>query len=255
MPRDERLKKRIGGPRINDSYLSGYNRKNVGRPAGTPSISASSKRAEYRKRRKGSSSAIWNPFKSLRLASQNQRKNHIIVSTSIKITLLICLVIFSFIFFENDENPSNVNTRKQLRKSRRLIPNFKISFSRKFTRSSKSWFEIDALKNITKDDDDVENDDGFGKLEIQEFGKTRQISDLDFLSTSDYRLPDTSRDDDGNDAYLAFDDDFLRGTEGTMNKNPSKKICHRTSSHRNNFQNCNAIYELELLDNHVKYLK
>lgn len=109
-------------------------------------------------------------------------------------------------------------------------------------------FEIDAIESGPEGDTD------YGGLTIQNVGRERQISDLDFLLASEFRHPDQNRDDDGNDAYLAFDDDFIRGTEGTLNENPTNKVCHRTSGHRTNFQNCNTIFESELISNHVKYL-
>lgn len=51
-----------------------------------------------------------------------------------------------------------------------------------------------------------------GKLK----GEPREISDSAYLLKSKFHHPDQARDDDGNDAYTAFDDDFIRGTEGTL---------------------------------------
>ena len=114
---------------------------------------------------------------------------------------------------------------------------------------NESFFEIDVMKS------GMERYYDYGGLEIQKMGRKRQISDSDYLSASNFRPPGKSRDDDGNDAYLAFDDDYLRGTEGTLNKNPLGKVCRRTRNHRLNFQNCNTIFETDLLQNHAKYLK
>ena len=132
------------------------------------------------------------------------------------------------------------------------MPEFEIFFSDMLLDNvSKSLFEIDTIETGLER---YPHQD-YGGLEIRNVGRKRQISDFDYLSESDFRHPDKSRDDDGNDAYLAFDDDFLRGTEGTLNENPNNQICRRTSAHRLNFQNCNTVYETDFLNNHVKYLK
>ena len=95
----------------------------------------------------------------------------------------------------------------------------------------------------------------YGGLEIQNAGRKRQIYDFDYLSETDFRHPDKHRDDDGNDAYYAFDDDYLKATEGIFNKQSSGKLCRRVSAHRRNLQNCNTIYETSFVENDVKYLK
>ena len=57
----------------------------------------------------------------------------------------------------------------------------------------------------------------YGGLELgKSKGEQREISDSAYLSKSKFHYPDQARDDDGNDAYTAFDDDVLRGTEGTL---------------------------------------
>jgi len=255
MPRDERLKKRIAASRNNknDTYVAGHhtNSFNItgGPRAGGSRIPTSTTRARNLKRMDGSIFANQIFFNSLKrtaraFASQN--------ATLKVMTFLLCLVTTSFIFFMKDGDTSNTrNIRKYVRKVRRTImPHFEISFSKKLSGnfSKFSLLDVDAIETRLRQYQD------YGGLEIQNMGQKRLILDFDYLSESDFRHPEKSRDDDGNDAYLAFDDDYLRGTEGRLNENPSKTVCRRTSAHRLNFQNCNTIFETDLLNNHVKYL-
>jgi hypothetical protein len=262
MRKDERLKKRTAAPRSKDNdtdtvYFSGQrpNSFNMtgGPGAGTPRISTTS--ARHRRRLKGFRSAnriYFNRLKRIARAFALQNRINLrsaVVSITLKMTtFLICLVIASFIFFKNDGDTS---TTRNLRKNvQRKMPKFEISFSRRFSGNfSKSLFEIDAIET------GLERYQDYGGLEILNIGRKRQISDLYYLSESDFRHPEQSRDDDGNDAYYAFDDDYLKGAQEMLDENQSKKICRRTRAHRLNFQNCNTIFELELLSNHLKYLK
>jgi hypothetical protein len=257
MPRDERLKKRTAAaPQSHKNDAYGLN-TDGGLRSDTPGRPSSTSRRRVRRRRKGSMFKNFAAFKSLkRIARSFALKNGInprsAVSTTVKMTFfLLCLVIASFIFFGNNGNAINKgNLRTKVGKLKRRKPEFKISFPTKSSgKFSVSLFDIDAIESGPEGDTD------YGGLTIENVGRDRKISDLDFLLASEFRHPDKNRDDDGNDGYMAFDDDFIRGTEGTMNKNPTNKVCHRTSGHRTNFQNCNTIFESELLSNHVKYLK
>lgn len=265
MSRDERLKKRIAAPRKskNEIYLSGHRTNSFhiteGPRAGISHIQALTTKARNRQRSKGSKYENLISFNSLKRAarafvSRNEMITRCAVSTTLKLmTFLFCLVIASFVFFENDKDISNArdlgNLRKQVRKVKRsTMAEFEIFFSKEISGNFSTLFEIDAIEM------GLERYQDYGGLEIRYVGRKRQISDFDYLSESGFRHPEKSRDDDGNDAYLAFDDDYLRGTEGTLSENSSGKICHRSNTHRHNFQNCNTIFETELLNNHVKYL-
>ena len=264
MAREERLKKRAAAPRnrnndinplghlTNSSTIKGVFR------SGTQNDQATTTRAKNLRRYKGSKSRklySFLPYNRIAraLSLQNIEKNGRDKSTGLKIIpRLLCIVGIAFVFFRNDENGSN--TRKLRNQAQRIgranIFEFNISFSKKFSGNiSQSFFEIDSMES------GMQRYNDYGGLDIQTMGKKRQILDSDYLSDSSFRPPGKSRDDDGNDAYLAFDDDYLRGTEGTLNENPLKKICRRTSNHRLNFQNCNTIFEIELLSNRAKYLK
>ena len=269
MQKDQSLKKRIVAPRSenNDTttpaYFSGHRPNNAnmtgGPRSGVPRISTTTV-ARHRERLKGSRSANRTYFNRLKriaraFASHNRINMRSAISTTLKMmTFLLCLVQAFFIFFKNEGN--NTNTTRNLRKNgQRGMPKFEISFSQTHSRNfSKSFFEIDAIET------GLEQYQDFGGLEIWDIGRKRKISDIDYLSKSHFRNPEQGRDDDGNDAYLAFDDDYLRGTEGMLepellNESQLKNVCRRTSAHRLNMQNCNTIFELDLLSNELKYLK
>jgi hypothetical protein len=62
--------------------------------------------------------------------------------------------------------------------------------------------------------------------------------------------------------YYAFDDDYMRGQgvadstdDEELQKEAEGQKCRRVSEHRLNFQNCNIVFELPLLEYNVKYLK
>ena len=70
--------------------------------------------------------------------------------------------------------------------------------------------------------------------------------------------------DDENDAYYAFDDDYIKGIDGIFNKkgrdddDPDSEQyghqCRRTAIHRQTKPNCNSVFELPYLTNHVFYI-
>lgn len=259
MPRDERLKKRTAAPHRNKNDTTNASGDDCvhsfgitkGHQLGTHHLSASARSGGTRNRKRYKGSRSWNQISvqcikrnARNCASRNRIKKRGDVSPKLKTTffLLCVVVVVSIVVFTRDVG----NTRKLRKQVTRRRPEFKISFSN--TNSghfSKPLFQIDMIESHD-----------YGGLEIGDMtGRQRQISDLDYLSGSDFRDPAQSRDDDGNDTYMAFDDDILRGTTGTMNENPTGKVCHRTSSHRVSFQNCNSIFELEWISNRVKYLK
>jgi len=165
------------------------------------------------------------------------------------IPFVTCIITVFFVFFWYDAN--TINKGNLRRNGRWLIrPDFKICFRNKFsgTFAELPYLEIDPTET------EIGRYQDYGSLDIKNVGEKRIISDFDYLSESDFRPPNKDRDDDGNDAYYAFDDDYLKGTEGTMNVNPNKTVCRRTSTHRLNFRNCNTIFETDLLDNGVRYL-
>lgn len=257
MPRDERLKKRTSSvphSKKNDTRdpENGFNR-NGGHQVGTQYMQGSAARS--RRRYKGSKSRNWIFVRRLKRFARNcssqkgTRRRGVVSSTSKTVTFLLCFIVAFFMIIKNGGNASNTATLRNRIKKRES--EFKISFSNtNSVNFSQPFFQIDPIESGSKENHD------YGGLKLADkIGNKRQISDLDVLSVTDFRPPEWNRDDDGNDAYVAFDDDFLRGTEGTMNQNPTGKVCHRTSNHRVSYQNCNSIYELELLNNNVKYLK
>lgn len=262
MPRDERLKKRRPSPQGFENDVNSATRHGAipitiaEERAGTPHMPASATygRARHRKRYKGANrfSKYIRFLKRLARirASKKGMSKHSTTSTTLKTTtFLFCLVAASFIIFKND---GNTKTTMSLRKkAQMMLPEFRISFSQKFSGSySEPLFQNNTLETWLDFHED------YGGLAIRFAGRKRKISDSAVLLGSDFRHPEEERDDDGNDAYLAFDDDYLRGTEGVLDEgSPSGRVCRRTSGHRTNFQNCNTIFETEMLSNQVKYLK
>jgi hypothetical protein len=57
--------------------------------------------------------------------------------------------------------------------------------------------------------------------------------------------------------YYAFDDDAVKSHNTAWDergKRDESKRCRRISDHRLNVNNCNAVHEVALLENHLKYL-
>jgi len=256
MPRDERLKKRTSSvphtkKKDTQDPENGFNRSG-GHQIGAHYIPGSASRT--RRRYKGSKSRSWIFIRRLKRfardysSQKGSRRRGVVSSTSKTAAFLLCLVVTFFMIIKNGGNKSSTATLRNRIKKRQS--EFKISFSNlNLANFSQPFFQIDPIEIRSKENHD------YGGLKLgDKIGNKRQISDLDVLSVTAFRPPEWNRDDDGNDAYVAFDDDFLRGTEGTMNQNPTGKVCHRTSNHRVSYQNCNSIYELELLNNNVKYL-
>ncbi len=256
MSRDDRLKKRTAAhqSKRNDakdpeSGLSG----NGGSQVVSHRISASSTR--IRRRYKASNSRSENFVRCLRRIvrgcglQKGRRRRGVGISTVTTATCLLCLFIASSVIFKKGGDTADYAKLRTAFKQE--LPEFRILFSNTNQANfSQPFFQVDPIKTGLKGKRD------YGGLKLGNLeGAQRKISDYDHLSETYFRHPDQSRDDDGNDAYVAFDDDFLRGTTGTMNENPTGKVCRRISSHRASYPNCNSIYELELLNNHVEYLK
>ncbi len=241
---DDRLKKRV---------VSQSN-KNDALPVGPHRVpsSAANERTRIRKRIRGPRSRNRNSVRcvsrrAMKLASRVGTRKRGYPWMNLKaLGFLVIVGVFSFIVFGGDDN----KTRRLRKQIRWTPPEFKIFFpTSNLTNSSQTFFQIDAIELESVDARD------FGDLELGNLkGQPREIKDINYLSKSEFHHPYQARDDDGNDAYLAFDDDFLRGTTGTLNVQTGQ-VCHRTSGHRANFQNCNAIYEFNWLENHAKYLK
>ena len=91
--------------------------------------------------------------------------------------------------------------------------------------------------------------------------KPRQIYQSDYLLQTDYRDPILAPDDDDNDAYYAFDDDFVKGTNGiyveTLHNAIPGQVCRKTRDHQRNYQNCNTMFETSFVDikNNLQYIK
>jgi hypothetical protein len=93
--------------------------------------------------------------------------------------------------------------------------------------------------------------------------KPRQIypNNEYYLLQTDYRDPMLAPDDDDNDAYYAFDDDFVKGTNGiyveTLQNAIPGQVCRKTSNHQRNYQNCNTMFETSFVDikNNLQYIK
>lgn len=287
---DDRLKKRaVSQSNKNDGPLSGNDRamrsrKTGGYPVGPYHVpsSAANGRTRIRRRVKGPRSGSRISVRcvsrrAMNMASRFGMRKHGYIWTNSKLLgFLVIVGAFSFIIFSRDDNQSR-RLRTQIKWT---PPEIKIFFpTSNVTTASQTFFHLDAIElgspAASESEDDSESGDDsewkserkpkngselkngkdFGGLKLGAFkGQPRKISDVKYLSKFVYHHPHQARDDDGNDAYLAFDDDFLRGTEGTLNVQTGQ-VCHRTSEHRVNFQNCNSFYELNWLENHLKYLK
>ena len=284
MALDDRLKKRaVSQSNKNDGPLSGNDhamrsRKTGGHPVGPHHVpsSAANGRTRTRRRVKGPRSGSRISVRcvsrrAMNIASRFGMRKHGYPLANLKLLgFLVIVGAFSFIIFSRDDNQA----RKLRTQVKWTPPEIKIFFpTSNVTTASQTFFHLDTIElgsveaSASEDDSEsksdrkskkgseLKNGKDFGGLKLGAFkGQPRKISDVKYLSEFKYHYPHQVRDDDGNDAYLAFDDDFLRGTEGTLNVQTGQ-VCHRTSEHRVNFQNCNSIYELNWLENHLKYLK
>lgn len=219
---DDRLKKRAVSQSFkNDSHFSGDDHANrPSKTGGSPlgpyriSSSAASGRTRIRRRVKGPDSKKIISVRCLRRKAMNfARKLELRRRgdpwTYLKpLGFLLIVGVLSFIFLSGDHHKT-----KRLRKQVKWKPpEFKIFFSSaNSTNPSQTIFEIDAIELGSKGRSD------YGGLKLGKLGgQPREISDSAYLSKSKFHYPDQARDDDGNDAYIAFDDDVLRGTEGTL---------------------------------------
>ena len=71
----------------------------------------------------------------------------------------------------------------------------------------------------------------------------------------DYRDVDVTPHDDDVDTYFAFDDDVTRNEFADRKQDDHGDLqCRRIKEHRINYQNCNSVHELALLDMNVHFL-
>jgi len=98
----------------------------------------------------------------------------------------------------------------------------------------------------------------YGGLDMsffEEDNSKRQIFvDYGELNT-DYRDVDVTPHDDDIDTYFAFDDDVERNEFADRKQDDHGDLqCRRVKEHRINYQNCNSVHELALLDMNVHFL-
>ena len=172
------------------------------------------------------------------------------------LSFLLCIVVGFLLFFDNNEGTRNLRRQAARVQREMMADDLQIVFPITLF-SGGSFSELDGLVLLLDPINNIKR--GFrdyGGLEIKNKGQKRRIWDKEYLSETDFRPPGQKRDDDGNDAYYAFDDDYLKAVEGTNNDNASKSMfCRRTSLHRLSSQNCNTIFETDFIENNVKYLK
>jgi hypothetical protein len=123
------------------------------------------------------------------------------------------------------------------------------------------YIYYDVINLDYRDYDDIEDYAEFDfKNNYERVARPRHIFQYDYLLATEYRDPDTPPDDD-SDAYYALDDDFLKAKDGLFNvsvHDPVQgQVCRRTSAHRQNYQNCNTMFETSFIyaENNVKYIK
>jgi hypothetical protein len=72
---------------------------------------------------------------------------------------------------------------------------------------------------------------------------------------TEYRDLDNTPPDDDQDAYFAFDDDIIRNEFADRKQDEHGDLqCRRIKEHRINYQTCNNVHELALLDMNVHFL-
>jgi hypothetical protein len=171
----------------------------------------------------------------------------------------------------NEEAPSSFSKRR-----RKLIavsqPVTELLHSNMNEKEMKEYLHHDdILLNLgARSRDDYDNGDIIKSESDSEYyyeervrvAKPRQIyPNNDYLLQTDYRDPILAPDDDDNDAYYAFDDDFVKGTNGiyveTLQNAIPGQVCRKTSNHQRNYQNCNTMFETSFVDikNNLQYIK
>jgi hypothetical protein len=127
---------------------------------------------------------------------------------------------------------------------------FKLPLSKKdnFVEPNQLGGKEEALADVTD----------YGNLELylfEEEGARRQIYKDWHLFETDFRDPDTPPNDD-QDAYWAFDDDYIKNAYGVAadHDTPSGRHCRRVPDHMLNFQNCNSFHETPLIEHKAKAL-
>uniref|UniRef100_A0A7S4ARX9 Protein kinase domain-containing protein n=2 Tax=Pseudo-nitzschia australis TaxID=44445 RepID=A0A7S4ARX9_9STRA len=279
MSGEDRLKRRIGTSSTNNNNNNNNNNQHcpINHPSGLHNINGdhaisavvcrsdaldftTPSRSRIRRKRIKRRSSFWNRIsfaslvRSFAVAITHTHTSCTSSTPTKGLTFPLCVAISFLLFFDNNVGTSNL--RKQAARVQREMmgDDLQIVFP-KMLFSGGTFSELDDLALLLDPIDTKRGLRDYGGLKIKSKGQKRRISDKDYLSETDFRPPGMKRDDDGNDAYLAFDDDYLRAVEGTNNDYASESMfCRRTSLHRLSSQNCNTIFETDFINNNVKYL-
>ena len=164
------------------------------------------------------------------------------------------IMIDFYISFQNNNNNNNKAASVAVSQPARLL-------NKHENETNGEYIYYDVINLDYRDYDDIKDYAEFDfKNNYERVARPRHIFQYDYLLATEYRDPDTPPDDD-SDAYYALDDDFLKAKDGVSSvsvHNPVQgQVCRRTSAHRQNYQNCNTMFETSFIyaENNVKYIK